>query len=204
MIYLFISIYAIFTFIFLNYMYYRLKIFYQPLKYKELETGKEIDLNEKYDAFRPYDPINYWLYILQGMALFPIRAILCFLTCVFLLVNLKVVKLIYKHTDTNPKENAILTKVIKFWSSIFLKINLIFLIKKEISYKEIYQKYLGKEYDFAIEKYSLIICNHLGYYECNCKYGFKRCRIYGNAGSRKCPYRCRYCISYRKYFCGKG
>ena len=165
MVSLFIFIYILCTFGFLHYMYKRLKIFYQPLKYKDPETGKEIDLNEKYDAFRPYDPINYWTYIIQGLIFFPIRGILCFLTCVFLLINLKIIKLFYKHTDTDPKENAVLTKVTKFWSSIFLKINLISLIKEEIPYKEVYQKYLGKDYNFNDNKYSLIICNHLGYYD---------------------------------------
>ena len=146
-------------------MYNRLKIFYRSLRYKDPETGKEIDLNEKYDAFRPYDPINYWSYIIQGLFLFPIRAILCFLICVFLLLNLKLIKLIYKHTDTDPKENAILVKITKFWSYLFLKVTLISLIKQEMPYKEIYKKYLGKDYNFNEEKYSLIICNHLGYYD---------------------------------------
>ena len=163
--FLFIIIYFVITFCFLNYMYKRLKIFYRSLKYKDPETGKEINIDEKYDAFKPYDPINYWPYIIQGLILFPIRAILCFLTCVFLLINLKICKLFYKHTDTNRKENEVIIKITKFWSSIFLKINLIFLIKQELPYKEVYQKYLGNDYNFEEDKYSLIICNHLGYYD---------------------------------------
>ena len=165
MIYLFLFFYFLITFIFLNYIYSRLSIFYQKLKYKDPETGKEIDINEKYDAFRPHDPIIYFSFICQGLIFFPIRGILCFLTCVFLLINLLIIKLFYKHTDTNPKENAILTKATKFWSSIFLKISFISLIKKEFEYKEIYKKYLGEDYNFNEDKYSLIICNHLGFYD---------------------------------------
>jgi hypothetical protein len=146
-------------------MYKRLKIFYQPLRYKDPETGKEIDLNEKYDAFRPYDPINYWSYIIQGLLLFPTRAILSFLTCVALLVHLKILKLFYKHTDSDKNENALLTKITKFWGSVFLKVNLIFLVKQDIPYKEVYKKYLGNDYNFNEDKYSVIICNHLGYYD---------------------------------------
>ena len=157
--------YILFTFCFLQYVYKRLKIFYKSIKYKDPETGKEIDLNEKYDAFRPYDPINYWKFIIQGLILFPIRSILCFLTCVFLYLNILLIKIFYKHTDSDPKQNSLLTKVTKFWSSIFLKINLIYLIKREMPYKEIYKKYLGNDYNFNEENYSLIICNHLGFYD---------------------------------------
>ena len=165
MIQIFIFIYILITFLFLQYIYKRLNVFYRSLKYKDPETGKEIDLNEKYDAFRPCDPINYWKFILQGLILLPIRGILCFLTCVFLCLNLLLIKLFYKHTDNDPKQNALLTKVTKFWSSVFLKINLISLIKQEMPYKDIYKKYLGDDYNFNEEKYSLIICNHLGFYD---------------------------------------
>jgi 1-acyl-sn-glycerol-3-phosphate acyltransferase len=33
------------------------------------------------------------------------------------------------------------------------------------SYEEIYKKYLGDDYDFTDQKYSLIICNHIGFFE---------------------------------------
>jgi 1-acyl-sn-glycerol-3-phosphate acyltransferase len=146
-------------------MYKRLNVFYQPLKYKDPETGKEIDLNEKYAGFRPSDPINYWPYILQGLILFPIRAILSFLTCFFLLVHLKIIKYFHKHTDTDPKEHEMIVNATKFWGGWFLKVNLIFLTKKDVSYEEVYKKYLGDDYNFKEDKFSLIICNHLGYYD---------------------------------------
>ncbi len=165
MLSLFLIVYILCTFWFLDYMYRRLKIFYQPLRYKDPETGKEIDLNEKYDAFRPYDPINYWSYMIQGLLLFPIRAILSFSTCVGLLIQLKIIKLFYKHTDTNKKENALVTKATQFWASLFLKVNLIFVEKQNLPYKEVYQKYLGNDYNFNEDKYSVLICNHLGYYD---------------------------------------
>ena len=140
-------------------------VFYRPLKYKDKETGKEIDLNEKYDAFHPYDPINYFEFIFFGIFLFPIRGIICFLICICLNLNLKYLKYKYKNIDTDPSQNEIHSKVIKFWSYLFLYINNISLEKEELNYEPIYKKYLGNDYNFKEEKYSLLICNHIGFYD---------------------------------------
>ena len=93
---LFLKWYFSITFLTLNFIYYKLNVFYRSLKYKDKETGKEIDLNEKYDAFHPYDPINYFEFILFGIFLFPIRGIICFLICICLNLNLKYLKYKYK------------------------------------------------------------------------------------------------------------
>ena len=161
----FFFIYSIIVFITLNYIYLRLSVFYRPIKYKDKETGKIIDLGEKYDAFRPYDPINYTQFILLGFFLFPIRGIISFLICVFLCLNLKYLKYKYKNLDTDSYENSIRSEVIKFWSFLFLYINGISLEKEKINYEDIYKKYLGPDYNFKEEKYSLIICNHIGFYD---------------------------------------
>ena len=152
-------------FIILNYIYFRLKVFYREIKYKDKETGKEIDLGKKFDPFRPYDPINYSDFILSGLILFPIRGIVSFLICVFLCLNLKYLKYKYKNLDTDSYESEIRSEVIKFWSFLFLYINGISLEKEKIDYEEIYKKYLGPDYNFNLEKYSLIISNHIGFYD---------------------------------------
>jgi lysophosphatidylcholine acyltransferase/lyso-PAF acetyltransferase len=164
-LFLFLFFYFSITFVVLNYIYLRLIVFYRPIKYKDKETGKEIDLGEKYDPFRPYDPINYFEFILFGLFLFPIRAILSLLICIFLCLNLKYLKYKYKNLDTDPYENEIRSEVIKFWSFFFLFINGIALEKETINYEDIYKKYLGPDYNFKEEKYSLIICNHIGYFD---------------------------------------
>ena len=66
----FFLIYFSITFIALNFIYLQLVVFYRPIKYKDKQTGKVIDLNEKYDPFRPYDPINYPQFILFGLFYF--------------------------------------------------------------------------------------------------------------------------------------
>ena len=153
------------VFIILNYIYFRLVVFYRQIKYKDEETGKDIDLGEKYDPFRPYDPINYTQFIIIGLFLFPIRAILSLLLCICLSLNLKYLKYKYKNIDTDQYENDIRSEVIKFWSFFFLFINGISLKKEEIKYEEIYKKYLGPDYNFKEEKYSLLICNHIGFFD---------------------------------------
>ena len=153
------------VFIILNYIYFRLVVFYRQIKYKDEETGKDIDLGEKYDPFRPYDPINYTQFITIGLFLFPIRAILSLLLCIFLSLNLKYLKYKYKNIDTDQYENDIRSEVIKFWSFFFLFINGISLKREEIKYEEIYKKYLGPDYNFKEEKYSLLICNHIGFFD---------------------------------------
>ena len=153
------------VFIILNYIYFRLAVFYRQIKYKDEETGKDIDLGEKYDPFRPYDPINYTQFIIIGLFLFPIRAILSLLLCICLSLNLKYLKYKYKNIDTDQYENDIRSEVIKFWSFFFLFINGISLKKEEIKYEEIYKKYLGPDYNFKEEKYSLLICNHIGFFD---------------------------------------
>ena len=161
----FLFIYFSITFIILNYIYSRLRVFYLQRKYKDKETGKIIDLGEKYDPFRPYDPINYTQFILIGLFLFPIRGVISFLICVALCLNLKYLKYKYPNLDTDSYESSIRSEVIKFWSFAFLFINGISLEKEELDYEEIYKKYLGPDYDFKEEKYSLIICNHIGFYD---------------------------------------
>ena len=161
----FLFLYFFITFIILNYIYFRLTVFYRQIKYKDKETGKEIDVGEKYDPFRPYDPINYTNFILFGLFLFPIRAISSFLVCIFLCLNLKYLKCKYKNLSTDPYESEIRSEVIKFWSFLFLYINGISLEKEKIDFEEIYKKYLGPEYNLCLEKYSLIICNHIGFYD---------------------------------------
>ena len=38
-------------------------------------------------------------------------------------------------------------------------------IEKKLPYEEVYKKYLGPDYDFNQKDYSLIICNHIGFFE---------------------------------------
>ena len=62
-----------------------------------------------------------------------------------------------KNPTTDKEEWKILSETISFWTRWLLKINCIKLIKKKLSYEEIYKKYLGDDYFNDLdEKYSLI------------------------------------------------
>lgn len=164
-IFLFFLIYFSIVFIILNYIYNRLVVFYRQAKFKDPETSKEIDLGEKYDPFRPHDPINYTQFIIIGLFLFPIRAILCLSICIGLCIRLKYLRFKYKDIDTNQKASELRVEAIKFWASLFLLVAGISLEKEKIEYEEVYKKYLGPDYDFNERKFSCIICNHIGFFD---------------------------------------
>ena len=54
---------------------------------------------------------------------------------------------------------------VSFWSCAFLFMNGVLIKRKYPEYEEIYKKYFGEDYDFTDDKYSLIMSNHLGFFE---------------------------------------
>ena len=158
-----ILFYYVFCFLFLSYTYYVLKKYYRHIKYKEKETGKEVDIQEKFAPLVPLDHLNYFSFVFIGIVVFPIRLILVYLTYHCLIINLKILKLIYKNHEANEKQHQKLERAAHFWFSIYFFINNISVEKKEdINYKDIYKKYLGENYDFSQKDFSLYISNHLG------------------------------------------
>ena len=55
------------------------------------------------------DPIKYWSFLLQGLILFPIRGILSFLTYVYLLIHILIIKFFYKNTAINKNGNELIS-----------------------------------------------------------------------------------------------
>ena len=163
-IFIILNIFLI-SFLFLNYAYYILKKYYRHIKYKEKETGKEIDIQIKYAPLVPIDKLNYFEFVIIGNFIFPLRLPFVLLSYFFLKLHLKILKLIYKNHEKNKKEREKFEKAANFWLGIYFTINNIKLIKKEIKYLEIYKKYLGEDYNFSQNDYSIFISNHLGYLE---------------------------------------
>ena len=79
--------------------------------------------------------------------------------------HIKIISKIYKNCDTNPEERKKMKKTVSFWSWIFLFMNGVIIKNKYPEYKDVYKKYLGEDYDFNDDKYSLIISNHIGFFE---------------------------------------
>ena len=153
------------SFIFIVYSYYILKKYYRRIKYKEKETGKEKDIQEKYAPLVPIDNINCFSYIIIGSLLFPIRLILFIIINYMLQFHLKILKLIYKNQEKNPKEREKIENAAYFWLSLYFFVNNISVEKKDVEYENVYKKYLGNDYDFSQKDFSLYISNHLGYLE---------------------------------------
>lgn len=160
-----ILVYYVGCFIFLNFTYYTLNKYYKKIKYKEKETGKEIDIQEKYAPLVPIDSLNYFSFITIGIIVFPIRIVLVLSTFFFLKINLKILKLIYKNHERDENQRKKIEKAAYFWLSVYFIINNIYIDKKKIQYEEIYKKYLGDNYDFSQKNFSIYISNHLGYLE---------------------------------------
>lgn len=131
-----ILVYYVGCFIFLNFTYYTLNKYYKKIKYKEKETGKEIDIQEKYAPLVPIDSLNYFSFITIGIIVFPIRIVLVLSTFFFLKINLKILKLIYKNHERDENQRKKIEKAAYFWLSVYFIINNIYIDKKKFNMKK--------------------------------------------------------------------
>jgi len=154
------------VFILLNLLYKRLSIYHKPLLYKEPETGKIINVHKLYVPFRVNDKISYWKFIFYGMIFLIPKSIFCMITVISLIIHLKIFHIFNKESDTNINQRNRIKTIIKFWSSLCFTCAMIKIKKKENpKIKTIYRKYLGEDYDFEDQNYSLIISNHIGFFD---------------------------------------
>ena len=173
MVGIFTSIFAIIFYVYFGiiliytiWLYSKLKVYYRKLTFKKTPDSEETDVGELYDEFKMTDNLsffrlffgNFFITVFRG----PINIILALLQNFFLKSDMKNLK----NPTTDQKDWEILSKTISKYTSLLFCINGIKIIKKELPYEEIYKKYLGEDYKFdPNEKYSLIICNHLGFYD---------------------------------------
>jgi lysophosphatidylcholine acyltransferase/lyso-PAF acetyltransferase len=159
-------IYSIIVFFFSYWIYKNNYVFYKPFEYIDPETKEKINVHSLYPEFACLDKISF-LKIFIGNFLF---GLLKFLIDIFLammqIIRLKQLKKKLKDPTSNPEEWKILSHTISFWTKWLLRVNGIKVIKKEAQYEKVYKKYLGDDYSFdPNEKYSLLISNHLGFYD---------------------------------------
>ena len=110
----FLLIYFILVFIFLNFLYSKLKIYYRPLTYKDKETGKIVDVHKLYEPFQSKDELKYWKFMLCGSILFPIKFTLDVILILIYLIRIRIFAFFNKDHDTNPNQFAKLLKITKF------------------------------------------------------------------------------------------
>ena len=102
----------------------------------------------------------------NGMIFFIPKSFFCMITVISLIIHLKIFHIFYKETDTNINQRNRIKKIIKFWSYLCLSSAMIKIKKKEnVKIKSIYRKYLGENYDFKDQNYSLITSNHIGFFD---------------------------------------
>ena len=158
--------YMIIQFIIINLLYFKIKVYYSPLTYKDKITGKIIDVHKLYEPFQAKDELVYWKLITVGMIFFPIK----FFSILFIILLFIIQQYIYKYFSKIFSMNRITLekyeiKIIRFFIWLFYHASMINLKEKKVNCEDVYKKYLGPDYDFKDDKYSLLISNHLGFYE---------------------------------------
>jgi len=159
-------IYLIIQFIILNLLYIKIKVYYSPLTYKDKITGKIIDVHKLYEAFQAKDELVYWKLILSGMIFFPIK----FFSALLILITFIIFQNLYYYFSQKFSMNRINfekyeIKFVQFFAWLFYHASMINLKEKNVDCESVYKKYLGNDYDFKDDKYSLLISNHIGFYD---------------------------------------
>jgi 1-acyl-sn-glycerol-3-phosphate acyltransferase len=79
--------------------------------------------------------------------------------------HLQLVNYFYPNSETDLSQWKKMKFGISFWANFFLFANGIHLVNKKVDCEKVYKKYLGEDYDFCDDKYSLIISNHIGFFD---------------------------------------
>ena len=162
----FLKYYIPIMFIFLNWLYINCSIYYKPLTNKDKASGKIIDIHKLYEPFQAKDKLRYWKFILYGIFFFVPKLFCCMSSVIGLIIHLRIAHFFYKNSDIDITHRNKIKKIIKFWSYLGLKSALINIKEKKFNnFENIYIKYLGNDYDFSNQKYSLIISNHIGLFD---------------------------------------
>ena len=152
------------SFLLALFVYTNSKIFYKPCKLVD-KNGKGIDVHKLFDVFHPHDELSFWKLWVGGFINFPFK----FFTSLFIALSMKfhlqLVNYFYPNSETEPKQWKKMKFGISFWASFFLLVNGIHLVHKKVDCEKVYKKYLGDDYDFTDDKYSLIISNHIGFFD---------------------------------------
>ena len=140
--------------------------YYRPLYYQKDKNSPKIDVHSLYPEFALKDKLNFPRLLIGNIFLAPIKLSLEILCAIFCILMMKYYSLTLKNPTTNPEERKKVAWVeyiscyIAFYIIHGLRVH-----EKKLPYEEIYKKYLGQDYDFSQKDYSLIICNHIGFFE---------------------------------------
>ena len=167
---MFISFYLVFevnlsfSFFLALIVYCRSKKYYRPLLRKD-KDGNIINLHEKYDPFHPHDNICFLQLWFGAFFCAFIKLLSSFFIVIVLNFHMKIISECYRDYNTNTKSRKKIRDAITFWSSMFLVMNGIWIRKRNLEYDNVYKKYLGKDYNFTDDRYSIILSNHMGFFD---------------------------------------
>ncbi len=150
--------------------------YYKPLTYKPDPNGPEVNVHELYPEFRLLDKLSYPRTVLGFMFLIPIRVLIQVIIAVTCNIHLRLlIKKSKKDSldqrerihEAYPVEREKFVNAVRCYVKAFMFMNGVKVYHHEYKYEEVYKKYLGPDYkcDINDKDYSLVICNHTGFYE---------------------------------------
>lgn len=183
-----LSIYTLFVLIISFIIYYKNQIFYRPLYYINPDTSEKIDVHKLYQEFVVLDH-NSFFRIFIAFYIFAIpRFIINVILAVGQILEIKSNMADLKNPTTDPEEWNIMSNTISRWTRWLLWWNSINvnIIKDDKKYLEVYKKYLGDDYEVdSNEKYSLIVSNHLGFYDIVMNMAINKCGFLAKEETKK-------------------
>ena len=153
-----------FSFLLTLFVYTNSKFLYKPCKLID-KKGNVLDIHKLFDVFHPHDELSFWKLWIGGFINFPIKFIFSFFIAISMKFHLQLVNYFYPNSETDKNQWKKMKFGISFWSVFFLYVNGIHIENKKVDCEEVYKKYLGEDYDFSDDKYSLIISNHIGFFD---------------------------------------
>lgn len=152
------------SFLLALFVYTNSKIYYKPCKLID-KNGNVVDIHKIFDVFHPHDELNFWKLWIGGFLNFPYKFIISFFIATSMKFHLQLVNYFYPNSETDLSQWKKMKFGISFWANFFLFANGIHLVNKKVDCEKVYKKYLGEDYDFTDDKYSLIISNHIGFFD---------------------------------------
>ena len=146
------------------FVYIKSQKYYKPCIKKD-KDGNPIDLHKIYDPFHPHDDICFIQLWFGAFCCGFIKVLLSIFIALFANWHARIIKKFYKNYDTKPEQRKKMKNAAFFWAWAFLFANGVLVKHKNPEYEDIYKKYLGEDYDFTDDKYSLITSNHIGFFE---------------------------------------
>lgn len=154
----------IISFLLALFVYCNSYMYYKPCKLID-KNGNVIDIHKIFDVFYPHDKLVFWKLWLGAFFNFPYKFLLSLFIATSMKFHLQIVDHLYPKTDTDKSQWPKMKFGISFWATFFLYANGIRILPKKVDCEEVYKKYLGEDYDFKDDKYSLLISNHIGFFE---------------------------------------